>query len=44
MQRTFLVIVEADEIGTRAFHRHGLTHAGGPKGMFGMVTALVVEE
>src|SRR5688572_27295136 len=38
------VIVEASEIGTWAFHCHVLTHAEGPNGMFGMVTALVVEE
>ena len=29
---------------TWAFHCHILTHAEGPDGMFGMVTALVVEE
>ena len=38
------VIVDASEIGTWAFHCHVLTHAEGPNGMFGMVTALVVEE
>ncbi len=38
------VIVEATEVGTWAFHCHVLTHAEGPEGMFGMVTAMVVEE
>ena len=37
------VIVEATELGTWAFHCHILTHAEGPNGMFGMVTALVVQ-
>lgn len=38
------VIVEATELGTWAFHCHILTHAEGPNGMFGMVTALVVQK
>ncbi len=38
------VIVEATEVGTWAFHCHVLTHAEGPDGMFGMVTALIVQE
>ena len=38
------VIVEASEVGTWAFHCHVLTHAEGPNGMFGMVTALVVQQ
>ena len=38
------VIVDATEVGTWAFHCHILTHAEGPDGMFGMVTALIVEE
>jgi FtsP/CotA-like multicopper oxidase with cupredoxin domain len=37
------VIVDASEVGTWAFHCHVLTHAEGPNGMFGMVTALVVQ-
>jgi FtsP/CotA-like multicopper oxidase with cupredoxin domain len=37
------VIVEATEPGAWAFHCHNLTHAEGPKGMFGMVTAMIVE-
>jgi uncharacterized cupredoxin-like copper-binding protein len=38
------VIVQATEVGVWAFHCHVLTHAEGPNGMFGMVTALIVEE
>ena len=37
-------LVEATEPGVWAFHCHILTHAEGPDGMFGMVTALIVEE
>ena len=37
------VIIEATEPGTWAFHCHILNHAEGPDGMFGMVTALIVE-
>ena len=36
------VIIDATELGTWAFHCHILTHAEGPDGMFGMVTALIV--
>jgi FtsP/CotA-like multicopper oxidase with cupredoxin domain len=36
-------IIEATEPGVWAFHCHVLTHAEGPTGMFGMVTALIVE-
>jgi FtsP/CotA-like multicopper oxidase with cupredoxin domain len=36
-------IVEATETGVWAFHCHVLTHAEGTMGMFGLVTALVVE-
>lgn len=36
-------IVVADNPGVWAFHCHILSHAEGPKGMFGMVTALIVE-
>lgn len=35
-------IVLADNPGTWAFHCHILSHAEGPTGMFGMVTALIV--
>jgi FtsP/CotA-like multicopper oxidase with cupredoxin domain len=38
------VIVEATEVGVWAFHCHILTHAESPDGMFGMVTAMIVEE
>lgn len=38
------VLIEASELGVWAFHCHVLTHAEGPDGMFGMVTALIVEE
>lgn len=37
-------IVEATEPGVWAFHCHVLNHAEGPDGMFGMVTALVVND
>lgn len=37
------VVIEATEPGTWAWHCHILTHAEGADGMFGMVTALVVE-
>jgi FtsP/CotA-like multicopper oxidase with cupredoxin domain len=37
------VIIECDEPGAWAFHCHILTHAEGQDGMFGMVTALVVQ-
>ena len=36
-------IVVADNPGTWAFHCHILSHAESPKGMFGMVSALIVE-
>jgi uncharacterized cupredoxin-like copper-binding protein len=38
------VLVEASELGVWAFHCHVLTHAEGEDGMFGMVTALIVQE
>jgi FtsP/CotA-like multicopper oxidase with cupredoxin domain len=38
------VLIEASELGVWAWHCHVLTHAEGPDGMFGMVTALIVEE
>jgi FtsP/CotA-like multicopper oxidase with cupredoxin domain len=37
------VLVEASEPGIWAFHCHVLSHAEAPQGMFGMVTALVVQ-
>lgn len=38
------VIVNCNNPGTWAFHCHILPHAEGPMGMFGMVTALVVQK
>jgi manganese oxidase len=38
------VTVDCDAPGTWVFHCHVLSHAEGPHGMFGMVTALIVEE
>jgi FtsP/CotA-like multicopper oxidase with cupredoxin domain len=38
------VIVDATEVGVWAYHCHVLTHAESAHGMFGMVTALIVEE
>ncbi|MDP9354484.1 MAG: multicopper oxidase domain-containing protein [Chloroflexota bacterium] len=40
----FEAIVHATEPGTWAFHCHILNHAESDHGMFGMVTALIVEE
>ena len=37
------VIVKADAPGVWAFHCHILNHVEGPQGMFGMVTAVIVE-
>ena len=37
-------LVDASEAGTWAFHCHVLSHAEGPEGMFGLVTAMVVQE
>ena len=38
------VIIEADNPGAWAFHCHTLSHAESPGGMFGLVTALIVED
>ena len=38
------VIIDCDEPGAWAFHCHVLQHAEGPDGMYGMVTALVVQD
>jgi FtsP/CotA-like multicopper oxidase with cupredoxin domain len=38
------VLVDATEVGLWAFHCHILSHAESEHGMFGMVTALIVEE
>ena len=40
----FDVIIDCDEPGAWAFHCHILQHAEGRDGMFGMVTALVVQD
>jgi len=40
----FEAIVHATELGTWAFHCHILSHAESDHGMFGMVTALIVNE
>ena len=39
----FDVLVHADQPGAWAFHCHILPHVEGPQGMYGMVTALVVQ-
>jgi FtsP/CotA-like multicopper oxidase with cupredoxin domain len=39
----FDILVKADQPGAWAFHCHILPHVEGPEGMFGMVTALVVQ-
>jgi FtsP/CotA-like multicopper oxidase with cupredoxin domain len=39
----YTVLVNATEVGTWAFHCHILNHAERADGMFGMVTAFVVE-
>jgi manganese oxidase len=38
------VIIEVDNPGVWAFHCHTLSHAEAPTGMFGLVTALIVED
>jgi FtsP/CotA-like multicopper oxidase with cupredoxin domain len=40
----FDVIITADNPGVWAFHCHTLSHAEAPSGMFGLVTALIVED
>jgi manganese oxidase len=40
----YSVLIEAEEAGVWAFHCHILTHAESDEGMYGMVTALIVEE
>jgi len=37
------VLVKANQAGAWAFHCHILNHAEGPEGMFGMVTAMIVQ-
>jgi len=38
------VLIDASELGVWAFHCHILPHAESEHGMFGMVTALIVEK
>ena len=38
------MIIDCEDPGAWAFHCHILPHAEGPDGMFGMVTALVIQE
>ncbi len=38
----YSVLIKADKVGAWAWHCHILTHAEGPNGMLGMVTAMVV--
>lgn len=40
----YTVLIEAEEPGVWAFHCHILTHAESDEGMYGMVTAMIVEE
>lgn len=40
----YTVVYKITDPGVWAWHCHILTHAEGPDGMFGMVTALIVEE
>jgi manganese oxidase len=40
----YSVLVHADQIGVWAYHCHILTHAESPTGMFGMVTAFIVQD
>ncbi|HEY6634091.1 MAG TPA: multicopper oxidase domain-containing protein [Acidimicrobiia bacterium] len=40
----YSVLIHADRVGTWVWHCHILTHVENDQGMFGMVTALIVEE
>jgi FtsP/CotA-like multicopper oxidase with cupredoxin domain len=40
----FDVLIDCFNPGAWAFHCHILPHAEGPRGMFGMVTALIIQE
>ncbi len=40
----YTVVYRAEDVGVWAWHCHILNHAEGPTGMFGMVTALIVEK
>ncbi len=39
----YSVLVKAEEVGTWAFHCHIVSHAENDQGLFGMVTAMVVQ-
>jgi len=39
----YSVLIHADQVGTWVWHCHILTHAESAQGMFGMVTAVIVE-
>ena len=39
----YTVLIQADQVGTWAWHCHILSHAENETGMFGMVTALIVK-
>ncbi len=39
----FTVLIHADQLGVWAYHCHILNHAEGDQGMFGMVTAFIVQ-
>ncbi|MTV25458.1 multicopper oxidase domain-containing protein [Nitriliruptoraceae bacterium ZYF776] len=39
----YTVMITAEEVGVWAFHCHILTHAESDEGMYGMVTAMIVE-
>lgn len=40
----YSIFVQAEELGTWAWHCHILTHAESEQGMFGMVTAMIVHD
>ena len=39
----YSVLIHANQVGTWAYHCHILTHAETEQGMFGMVTAIIVQ-
>lgn len=40
----YSVLIKIDEVGTWAFHCHIVSHAEGPEGFLGMVTAMIVTD
>ena len=40
----YTVLIQADKVGTWAFHCHILTHAENDQGLMGMVTAMIVTD